>query len=318
MQRANKHPFLGKLLLAPGLAFSLSQCAAQPVFEPVQVLEPVLVDQIPLSQVQPTFAVKNWPNDNDVVARVHIVTIPPNYPVDVAVGDGLKTVKDFATETQALAVINGGFFDPNNAQTTSFVTVNGTLAADPRNNARLIDNPDLAVYREQILNRSEFRRYDCVDGIRYDITVHKATIPHSCTLHSALGAGPQLLPNDTSQVEGFTDYGNGTLTRDAIGSQQRNARSAIGIKEDNTLLWVMAAQSNSAGGMTLAELAEFMATMNTQKVLNLDGGSSSSLYVLWADKDELNRTYYGRLDQNGQKIQRPVKSVFLIPKPIDR
>ncbi|MEL6334464.1 MAG: phosphodiester glycosidase family protein, partial [Cyanobacteria bacterium J06626_26] len=101
-------------------------------------------------------------------------------------------------------------------------------------------------------------------------------------------------------------------------SQQRNARSAIGIKEDNTLLWVMAAQSNSAGGMTLTELAEFMATMNTQKVLNLDGGSSSSLYVLWADKDELNRTYYGRLDQNGQKIQRPVKSVFLIPKPIDR
>ena len=312
MQRANKHQFLRKLFLAPGLAFSLSQCAAQPV------LEPVPVQPIPLSQVQPTLAIENWPNDDDVIARVHIVTIPPNYPVEVAVGDGLKTVEDFATETQALAVLNGGFFDPNNAQTTSFVTVNGTLAADPRNNARLIDNPDLAIYIEQILNRSEFRRYDCVEGIRHDITVHNAAIPHDCTLHSALGAGPQLLPNDTSQTEGFTDYVNGTLTRDAIGSQQQNARSAIGIKEDGTLLWVMVAQPDPTGGMTLAELAEFMATMNAQKVLNLDGGSSSSLQILWSDNNELDRTYYGRLDQNGQKIQRPVKSVLFIPKPADR
>ena len=309
MQRANKHQFLRKLFLAPGLAFSLSQCAAQPV------LEPVPVQPIPLSQVQPTLAIENWPNDDDVIARVHIVTIPPNYPVEVAVGDGLKTVEDFATETQALAVLNGGFFDPNNAQTTSFVTVNGTLAADPRNNARLIDNPDLAIYIEQILNRSEFRRYDCVEGVRYDITVHNAAIPHDCTLHSALGAGPQLLPNDTSQTEGFTDYVNGTLTRDAIGSQQQNARSAIGIKEDGTLLWVMVAQPDPTGGMTLAELAEFMATMNAQKVLNLDGGSSSSLQILWSDNNELDRTYYGRLDQNGQKIQRPVKSVLLISEP---
>ncbi|MEO0396052.1 MAG: phosphodiester glycosidase family protein [Cyanobacteria bacterium P01_A01_bin.137] len=268
-----------------------------------------------MSQVQPTLATKNWPNDDAGVTHVHTVTIPPNYPVDVAVGDGLKTVEDFATETTALAVLNGGFFDPNNAQTTSFVTVNGTLAADPRNNARLIDNPDLAIYVEQILNRSEFRRYDCVDGIRYDITVHNTAIPHDCTLHSALGAGPQLLPKDTSQSEGFTDYVNGTLTRDAIGSQQRNARSAIGIKEDGTLLWVMVAQSNPSGGMTLAELAEFMAIMNAQKVLNLDGGSSSSLQILWSDNDELDRTYYGRLDQNGQKIQRPVKSVLLISEP---
>ena len=308
MQRANKHQFLGKLFLAPGLAFSLSQCAAQPV------LEPVPVQPIPLSQVQPTLAIENWPNDDDVIARVHIVTIPPNYPVEVAVGDGLKTVEDFATETQALAVLNGGFFDPNNAQTTSFVTVNGTLAADPRNNARLIDNPDLAIYIEQILNRSEFRRYDCVEGIRYDITVHNAAIPHDCTLHSALGAGPQLLPNDTSQTEGFTDYVNGTLTRDAIGSQQRNARSAIGIKEDGTLLWVMVAQPDPTGGMTLAELAEFMADVGIQKALNLDGGSSSALYfdqIIFSGSDHSQLPTETNTAQTSPNL-RPIKSALTL------
>ena len=308
MQRANKHPFLAKLLLAPGLALSLSQCTAQPV------LEPVPVHPIPLSQAQPTLAIENWPNNDDVVARVHIVTIPPNYPVDITVGDGLKTVEDFATETQALAVLNGGFFDPNNAQTTSFVTVNGTLAADPRNNARLIDNPDLAIYIEQILNRSEFRRYDCVEGIRYDITVHNAAIPHDCTLHSALGAGPQLLPNDTSQTEGFTDYVNGTLTRDAIGSQQQNARSAIGIKEDGTLLWVMVAQPDPTGGMTLAELAEFMADVGIQKALNLDGGSSSALYfdqIIFSGSDHSQLPTETNTAQTSPNL-RPIKSALTL------
>ena len=294
-----------------GLVFSLTQCKAQS--------ESAVPAPIELGAPQPQLTIYNWPSDHEAVAQVHVVTIPPNYPVEVAVSEDLKTVATFGAETEALAVLNGGFFDPNNAQTTSFVTVNGTLVADPRDNQRLIDNPDLATYIDQILNRSEFRRYDCADGIRYDITVHTAATPDDCSLHSALGAGPQLLPNDTSQTEGFTDYVNGsTLTRDAIGSQQRNARSAIGIKEDDTLLWVMVAQANPVGGMTLAELTEFMAIMNAQKVLNLDGGSSSSLQALWSDHDGLPQTYYGRLDQNGQKIQRPVKSVLLIPKPADR
>lgn len=308
MQQANKHQFIVKLFLAPGLAFSLSQCAAQPV------LEPVSVNQIPLPQVQPILTIESWPNDDDVVARVHIVTIPPNYPVEVAVDDGLKTVEDFATETNALAVINGGFFDPNNAQTTSFVTVNGTLAADPRNNARLIDNPDLTIYTEQILNRSEFRRYDCDGDIRYDITFHDEPVPSGCILHTALGAGPQLLPDNTSQVEGFIDYGDGLLTRDAIGSQHPNARSAIGIKSDGTIVWIMVAQATPSGGMTLFELADYMADVGIQKALNLDGGSSSALYFaqrVVSGSDHSHLPTETNTAQTSPNL-RPIKSVLTL------
>ncbi|WP_323363732.1 phosphodiester glycosidase family protein [Leptothoe sp. PORK10 BA2] len=298
-----------QLLVLIGLGFSLTQCSTQP--------EPTGPKAIDLATPKPTVAIYNWPNDGATVAQAHVVTIPPNYPVEVAVSEELKTVAAFATETDALAILNGGFFDPNNGQTTSFVMINGTLVADPQDNQRLMDNPDLAIYLEQILNRSEFRRYSCADHISYDITFHNAPIPQGCNLHSALGAGPQLLPNDTSQREGFTDYDNGTLIRDAIGSQQRNARSAIGIQSDGTLIGVMVAQSNPAGGMTLAELAEFMHSLGAQKVLNLDGGSSSSIHAPGLANGEEARTYYGRLDQQGQKIQRPVKSVLLIPQSAD-
>ncbi|MEO0350847.1 MAG: phosphodiester glycosidase family protein [Cyanobacteria bacterium P01_A01_bin.15] len=288
-----------------GLALVIAQCAVQ--------LEPAIprqdldkLDSVP----EPTLTIQTWSNSS--ATQVYMVMIPPGYPVEVAVSDRLKTVDAFAADQGALAVLNGGFFDPNNGQTTSFITVDGSLVANPRDNKRLVDNPDLAPYIAQILNRSEFRRYDCTGGIDYDITVHSASIPNGCSLHSALGAGPQLLP-DTSQLEGFTDYANGTLIRDAIGSQQRNARSAIGIKADGALIWVMVAQVNLAGGMTLAELTNVMAAAGAQSALNLDGGSSSSLHVAGLD-DELAQTYYGRLDQSGNTVRRPVKSVLLVPR----
>ena len=310
MQQDNKHQLLSKLWFAFGLVLGLTQCATQPIAEPVSV------GQSSLPQAQPTLTIEPWPNAERTVAHIHIVTIPPDYPVDVAVGNDLKTVAEFAAETNALAVLNGGFFDPNNAQTTSFITVNGRLVADPRQNARLVDNPDLAVYMDKILNRSEVRRYHCGEEIRYDITLHNASVPDDCVLHTALGAGPQLLPVDTSQAEGFTDYSDGVLIRDAIGSQQRNARSAIGLKTDGTLVWLMVAKGAPAGGMTLAELAEYMSDMGIQKGLNLDGGSSSSLYAAWSEtiNDGLSEAYHGRLPQNEQQpIQRSVKSVLFLP-----
>lgn len=294
-----------KVLVLLVLTPILTQCTLPSVS--VTSSQELVISEIP----QPVLTIQNWPNNDSPMARLHVVTIPPNYPVEIAVSDQLKTVEEFAAETGAIAVLNGGFFDPNNAQTTSFVTVNGMLVADPHDNRRLIDSPDLAVYMEQILNRSEFRRYKCDDDIRYDSTFHNAAVPNGCMLHSALGAGPQLFP-DTSQTEGFTDFVDGRLIRDAIGSQRRNARSAIGIKSNGSLVWLVVSPTDPGNGMTLAELAEFMTTLNVQKALNLDGGSSSSLYVSLSVHDSLVQSYYGRLDQTGQSIKRPIKSVLLI------
>ncbi|MEM1255910.1 MAG: phosphodiester glycosidase family protein [Cyanobacteria bacterium P01_H01_bin.21] len=291
-----------------GLALLLTQCAVSS--EPTLVPQESAVTPSPeLPIADPTFKIQNWPSDETPVARVHVVTIPASLSLEIAITDDLKTVETFAVETEAMAVINGGFFDPNNAQTTSFITVNGALVANPQDNRRLIDNPVLTPYLDQILNRSEFRRYTCGEAVRYDITRHSEPVPSGCTLHSALGAGPQLLPEDTSQQEGFTDYADDNLIRDAIGSQQRNARSAIGIAQDGTVVWVMVAQAQPLGGMTLTELATFMTTLGIQQALNLDGGSSASLYFALTKESQ---TYFGRLDNNGQPIRRPVKSVLLI------
>ena len=250
-------------------------------------------------------------------AVVHIVTVPDPvmFPVRVAVTDHLALVGAMAVDSSdcpaadcAIAAINAGFFDPNNAQTTSYVVVNGQLAADPRQNQRLMGNPDLTSYLDQILNRSEFRRYDCGGRPSYDITFHQAPTPADCTLVDVVGAGPQLLPQSTAQVEGFIAYGpDGVVSRDALGSTQPNARSAVGLKADGSVVLMMVAQvpDGATAGLGIDALATVMQQQGAVKAINLDGGSSATLVYQ-------GTTHYGRLDAEGKPIQRPVKSILWV------
>ncbi|MEO0541683.1 MAG: phosphodiester glycosidase family protein [Cyanobacteria bacterium P01_A01_bin.105] len=295
------------LLRNLGLGLLLIGCAAQDLSgrsdDSVDSVMPGLSDSAPVVAASAllfeTYAEQS--------STVYVVTVPPNYTVGVDVRDTLQTVAAFANETGAEVVLNGGFFDPNNGKTTSYVVISGDAVADPAENERLVGNPNLAPYLEQILNRSAFRRYDCGGTQRYDIVRHNTPAPTGCTLVDAIGAGPQLLPRDTSLEEGFTAMdAQGRLVRDAIGSVQRNARSAVGLRADGTVLLVMVAQqAPTESGMTLAELAAFMQGLGVEQALNLDGGSSASLVVQ-------GEAVYGRLTGEGQAVMRPVKSVLTV------
>lgn len=230
-----------------------------------------------------------------------------------AVVDTVETPAAIAQRQTAIAALNGGFFDPDNQQSTAYVVVNGKLVADPRQNERLMQNPKLTPYLSKILNRTEFRQYQCGDRRYYDFAFHNDAVRMGCQLIHALGGGPRLLPTMTAQQEGFTAEANGIVIRDALGSNQPNARTALGITRDRSLLWVMVAQKPgaSASGMTLQALAAFMQTLDVEQAMNLDGGSSSSLY--YNDK-----TVHGKHDQAGQPVMRPVKSVLLVKRAVDR
>jgi Phosphodiester glycosidase len=249
---------------------------------------------------------------------VHILTIAPSnkYSLIPVISEKLVTVEEIANKNtlnnQIIAVINAGFFDPANQKSTSYITRDGKLIADPKQNERLINNPNLKSYLSQIFNRSEFRRYQCKQEVKYDITLHNQPIYPGCKLIDALGAGPQLLPELTLEKEAFVDKSKG---RDALGSQGGNARTALGIKNDGTIVLVMVAQkanmtnSSSISGMSLFELANFLKNLGVEKALNLDGGSSSSLYYE-------GQSFYGKFDADGKPIQRSVKSFLILQSRI--
>lgn len=241
---------------------------------------------------------------------VHTLKIPAGspYKVTTAIASQVKTVEEFATSTQAIAVLNGGFFDPENQKSTSAIFQDGRQVAKPEDNDRLMNNLDLLPYLDRILNRSEFRRYRCGAIEQYDIVPRQTLPPVDCQLQDALGAGPQLLPLMTLEPEGFLSRQNGNVIRDPLGASQPNARSAIGMTQDGSLIWFMVAQRPDApanSGLSLLELADFMKKMGVEKALNLDGGSSASMFFQ-------GETFYGKVNAAGEAIARPVKSVLLI------
>lgn len=243
-------------------------------------------------------------------SSVHMLTIPlqGRFSVIPACAESTKTLEEFAQDANGssgstIAAINGGFFDPQNQQSTSYIVLQGERIADPRQNDRLTTNPNLVPYLDQIFNRSELRQYQCGQVTRYEFARHQDLIPSGCRLVNSLGGGPQLLPTIAAQAEGFVDVTNG---RDSLGSRQPNARSAIGLSRDHQkMIWVMVAQNSPDSGMSLTELAALMRSLGAETAMNLDGGSSSALY-------HQGRTVYGKVDEAGNRVQRSVKSVLLV------
>ncbi|HYX13750.1 MAG TPA: phosphodiester glycosidase family protein [Nostoc sp.] len=237
----------------------------------------------------------------------HVLLIPANskFLVTPALSQKVATVEEFAQKHRAVAILNAGFFDPANQKSTSYVILQKKLVADPKENERLVNNPNLKPYLGKIFNRAEFRRYLCGQTNRYSIALHSQSPPAGCQLVDAIGAGPRLLPEVTLVQEGFVDNTN---KRDALGSNQPNARTAVGITRDGSVVLVMVAQKPSApanSGISLPALADFMKTLGADQAMNLDGGSSSSLYYN-------GKTFYGKVDLEGNPIKRPVKSVLLV------
>lgn len=239
---------------------------------------------------------------------VHILSIPTDsqFLVTPAISEKVATIEEFAKQHQAKAILNAGFFDPANQKSTSYVVLSGQVVADPKKNERLVNNPNLKPYLSKIFNRTEFRRYLCGETVTYDIAPHSDLPLAGCELVDAIGGGPNLLPELTSEQEAFVDKANG---RDAIGSNQPTSRSAIGITDDGSIVLVMVAQKPDTrltkSGMSLPELANFMKTLGVKKAMNLDGGGSSSLYYN-------GKTVYGKLNIVRKPIKRQVKSVLLV------
>lgn len=252
---------------------------------------------------------------------LYVLKVPANagYKVVPTISKTLASVdsqlwKNGTQSSKPTFIINGGFFDPANSLTTSFVFEDGIMVGDPRINPQLVNNPKLIPYLPKIFNRPEFRVYLCQDdggqfNTRYDITPHNSPIPDKCLLQDSLGAGPSLLPQLSDFNEGFVDYNAaGKLTRDPIGVCAKNARSAVGITKNGDVLLMMGAQDPThpkTTGFTLSDIASLLKARGAVKAMALDGGSSSSLVYN-------GKAIWGKVNQGGSYIKRPVKSVLIV------
>jgi exopolysaccharide biosynthesis protein len=113
--------------------------------------------------------------------------------------------------------------------------------------------------------------------VKYDLTSLRSGLNHPIEKCSFTSAGPTLILNG----EVIQDYSSESpkFTGDFV--DKRHPRTAVGQKEDGTLLFVVVdgRQPLLSVGMTLPELAEFMKKRGAVNAYNLDGGGSSTMVV---------------------------------------
>ncbi len=138
-------------------------------------------------------------------------------------------------------------------------------------------------------------------SIGTSLQLESTTSPSDLNLYpNIVGAGPLLIQNGQIVLDAKAEQFSTAFI------QELAARSAIGQTADGMILMVTVHDRIGGKGATLAEMAQVMSQLGAVNALNLDGGSSTTLYL------------------GGQVLDRPSRSsarvyngigVFLQPNP---
>ncbi len=163
-----------------------------------------------------------------------------------------------ASSVNALAAVNGGFFNIKNGGSVTYIKAGGSITdADTARSWARNTNMNGAVLikqgKEIFIDRAvSNNRFDSMTGFE-DILV----------------TGPLLVKNDSMIVLPGTSLVISKHPRTAIGL--RNRRKAV--------LLTLDGRTGEAIGLTLRELAEFMALLRCRDAVNLDGGGSTTMWI---------------------------------------
>ena len=213
--------------------------------------------------------------------------------------DGLDTPEDFAVKTNAIVVINGGYF----SKSTNPVHHVGLLKTDNL----LIEPASGTVIRENIRYNVARGAIGIYDNGKIDIgwastkndSIFQWAVPIDnrpgrpgildynkakfWNVAYAMHAGPVLMENSklyvTSEEEVFFNTPvDGVQPRSAVGYNNNG----------DVIMMVVDGRQVDSRGVYLKELALLMSQFKCREALNLDGGGSSALFV------------------NGSLINRPI------------
>jgi exopolysaccharide biosynthesis protein len=169
----------------------------------------------------------------------------------------LKTTSQFGQEHDALATLNGTFFDMKNGGSEDYLRIDGTEVngnKPNKTNARSMHQKAAIVINHR---RLMIEAWNHSDHWEQDLRGSDIMV-----------TGPLLLKNsqrvklDTSSF--FT---------------ARHPRTAVATKGRVVLFITVDGRNQKASGMSLYELASFLKWMKTDDAINLDGGGSTTLWV---------------------------------------
>lgn len=182
----------------------------------------------------------------------------------------LLILDTIARRKNAIAAINGTFFDIKNGGSVDYIESNDTII----NQSRLGNNNARAEHQKGAILFNNYKlsivQWDGTDNWEQKFNATDVMV-----------SGPVLIINNKDVA----------LKEDAF-NLARAPRSAIGIKADGTVIMLAVdGRMIEAEGVTIKELQQIMKWLGCANAVNLDGGGSTTLY-------QMNK-------QDGQIINHP-------------
>jgi len=170
-----------------------------------------------------------------------------------------KSTSTFGRENQALAAINGTFFDVAQGGSVDFVKVDGRIEKENRLEKKgLRARHQRAALVIDDAGRLKLKKWDKDPRWEY-------LLPEKQVMLS----GPLLLFGGHNESLDSTAF-----------STDRHPRSAIGLKPDGRVILLTAdGRQPQAAGLSLVELRALMRWLGCTEAINLDGGGSTTLWV---------------------------------------
>lgn len=194
--------------------------------------------------------------------QIFVLEIPrtADYALRFAYEPRRTKTSDMAMRQQAVAAVNGSFFDMDKHFPICYLRIDSVNIGE--------NTPG-----KDTLNRKYYQYgtlcldHDSVLIVKTDSSRKwEDALPHP----NIMTAGPLLIWRDTLQF----------LRSDRTFVTSRHNRTAVGIRDDGTVLLLVAdGRFREAEGLSLPELQQVMRWLGCRDALNLDGGGSTTLYL---------------------------------------
>jgi len=201
---------------------------------------------------------------------------------------------EMARKHGAIAAVNGSFFDMDKHFPICYLRIDGVNIGE---NTPGKDTVNRKYYQYGTL---------CLNGdsvliLKTDSSRHwEETLPYP----DIMTAGPLLIWHDTVQP----------MRKDRTFVTDRHNRTAVGIRDDGTVLLVVAdGRFKAAAGLSLPELQQILRWLGCRDALNLDGGGSTTLFLNIGDYQGVVNcpSDNGHFDHEGE---RGVSNAVLVGK----
>lgn len=195
----------------------------------------------------------------DTSENISILEINPNKKLKMVLGyekQTLKKTSDFGRQANAIAAINGSFFDVKNGGSVDMLKVDGEVVSVNR----IDKSGERARHQRSALlfnpGRLSIAKWDGTNDWESKLT------------GDLLNTGPLLIYDNAAEVLDTTLF-----------TRARHPRTAIAITHNRVLLITVDGRNGNSAGVNLYELTKILRWLKAIEGINLDGGGSTTLWT---------------------------------------